>query len=220
MASSSSSVNNPWTAVLTRGFDQNQDFHPIQASHFIPCNQWSEVQVLETIDDPCKRGHYDAEGVLVWETKKLVVQVSRMVDESTGDRYVLDAPSTKRLKCLALLPGTIIFQPIAFLLSLVNKMAKIISMAYFWYPSDNADDSFKTRLFELGKDVLRIALTPLLYVGMILASSYGIVRPYDGGKLFATLERVAFGAPVLSPCFQPSPKSHLFGGDINTPNSW
>ena len=51
--------------------------------------------------------------------------------------------------------------------------------------------------------------------GYELAALYGCIRPYDGRKLYATIERAMYGDSVLAPCFQPSPTSHALGGDIN-----
>ncbi|QLH34795.1 MAG: hypothetical protein HWD61_00545 [Parachlamydiaceae bacterium] len=53
-----------------------------------------------------------------------------------------------------------------------------------------------------------------------MSAFYGIIRPYDGRKLHANLETAFYGRPILAPCFQPNPKEHLFGGDINDPFAW
>ena len=67
---------------------------------------------------------------------------------------------------------------------------------------------------------MKTALAPIFYVGLELSAIYGLVLPYDGGKLYATFERCAFGTHKLAPCFQPHPTEHLFGGDIDEPDSW
>jgi len=80
--------------------------------------------------------------------------------------------------------------------------------------------SFNASLKEAGKDLLRIFTTPIAYVGLELAAIYGRFRPYDGRKLYATIERAQYGHFILAPCFQPQATRHLFGGDINNKNAF
>ena len=60
----------------------------------------------------------------------------------------------------------------------------------------------------------------IVYVDLLLAAVYGLALPNNGKKLYATLERFAFGDFVLAPCFQPRATSHLFGGDIEEEDQW
>lgn len=67
---------------------------------------------------------------------------------------------------------------------------------------------------------MRILVTPLSIIGLELAAIYGLFRPYDGRKLYASLEREIYGDFVLAPCFQPDPQYHALGGDINQKNAF
>lgn len=141
------------------------------------------------------------------------------VDRGNQDVYVHDSQKVKRLKCLALTAATPLIQAVALLLNLANRVAKIVTLAHFWYPT-STEFTLKERSFELLKDLLRVALTPIFYLGLVLSAIYGIALPYDGGKLYATFERCAYKGPFLAPCFQPFATFHLGGGDIHLPNQW
>jgi len=67
---------------------------------------------------------------------------------------------------------------------------------------------------------LRIVATPLVLVALELSALYGIFRPYDGRKLYASFERMQYNHWILAPCFQPSPTNHLLGGDAKKQNAY
>ena len=142
-----------------------------------------------------------------------------LIDETTGDSYCNDDFDTKRLKNLAILGFTPLVHAIGLVLNCANRIAKLVTLAHFWYPS-NAHYSFTARLGECSRDILRVALSPIIYVGLLLAAAYGLVRPYDGGKLYATLERATYTTDIIAPCFQPEPRSHLGGGKLDQRNAW
>lgn len=66
---------------------------------------------------------------------------------------------------------------------------------------------------EVREDLTRIVMTPIAYLGLEFASLYGIFRPQDGAKLYATFERLEYNTPLLAPCFQPTPSSDLLSTD-------
>lgn len=159
-----------------------------------------------------------------------------IVDKSTGDKYCHDSKRTVRLKCAALFAASWIVQPIGLSLNLLNKVGKIVSFAYLWYPSQEKY-SFKARVGELGKDLFVVASTPLILVGMLFSSLYGAtLSPYDGRKLYGSFERLAYSGGyqifgmgyggkdlhnfLLAPCFQPEPKAHLGGGALGEKDVW
>lgn len=80
--------------------------------------------------------------------------------------------------------------------------------------------NFTARLLDAGTDLLRIVAVPISLVGLELAALYGILSPYDGRKLYASIERLTYEKYILAPCFQPDPQSHLFGGDRNKQNAF
>lgn len=177
-------VSRGYGQILLNGFDRGNG-EPIKLSHFIPHNQW--------------KAHKE------W--------ADYIIDQSNGDEYWIDDPLMKKMKCLALAGATPLVQIGSLLLNMINRIIKLVTLAHFWYPSQNSNDSFKRRLSRFGEDALNAALTPIYYLGLELSALYGLVRPYDGAKLYATFERCAFGKAFLAPCFQPQPTEHFFGGD-------
>lgn len=163
---------------------------PIHFSHFIPCNQWKVQDNLY------------------------------IVDESTGDSYFNDSLFTKKFKCLALVVVIPIIHAIGIVLNLANRIAKLVTFSHVWFPIRAADNLLRNRATIFCRDLIVVAFAPIIYLGLEISAIYGLVKPYDGGKLYATLERLNYGKEFIAPCFQPSPKSHLGGGDINKPNSW
>ena len=141
------------------------------------------------------------------------------VDLSNGDQYWQDDPNTTRLKCLGLIAATPIIHAIGLVLNLANRIAKIISFAHFWHSSlDHL--SLSKQCWCFGKDLLRVAFTAIIYIGLELSALYGLALPDNGKKLYATFERCAYGKELLAPCFQPSPTSHLGGGIAGKRNEW
>lgn len=63
-------------------------------------------------------------------------------------------------------------------------------------------------------------MQPIAIIRLELAVIYGVFRPYDSRKLYATLERAQYGRHILAPCFQPGATNHLFGGDAYKKNQY
>jgi hypothetical protein len=161
----------------------------------------------------------------------------RIVDKNTEESYCNDSTKTVRKKCAALFAASFVAQPIGLTLNLLNRIGKVVTFAHLWNPSKEKYD-FKARLGEWVKDILIIIATPLLLVGMLFSALYGAtISPYDGRKLFGTFERIAYSGGyqffhlrgfgekdpqnyLLAPCFQPEPRAHLGGGDLNQPDVW
>lgn len=167
---------------------------------------------------------------------KWSLEEHEIVDKNTGDKYCNDSTRTVRLKCAALFAASWIIQPIGLTLNLLNRIAKIVTFAHLWNPSQEKYN-FKARIAEWGKDILLVVATPLILVGMIFSALYGAtLSPYDGRKLYSTLERLAYSGGyqffntdydgknphdyLLAPCFQPDPKAHLGGGELGKSDAW
>lgn len=135
-----------------------------------------------------------------------------IVDQCSGQPYLNDSPKIKRCKSLVLLVATAILHLVGLVLNAINRAVKVITLAHFWYKPAG--------LGEFCMDTLRLALTPIVYVGLIFSALYGLVLPNDGGKLYASFERFAYGRWRLAPCFQPNADVHLFGGDIEVADQW
>jgi len=96
------------------------------------------------------------------------------------------------------------------------RILKLATLSHLWIRKAGEDKyNFKARVKDAAVDLLKVAIHPIVIVGLELAAIYGVFRPYDGRKLYASLERAQYGNHVLAPCFQPDPRRHLFGGDIN-----
>lgn len=212
--------------ALTNG---NEGHVGIHLAHFLPVNQWEPETRTEVTPY-----YYDNGEV---REERRTVETKYIIDKSTGDRYWKEDHSTIRLKCAALFFATLTLQPIALTLNAVNRIAKLVTFAHFWYPSQG-EYQFKARLKEFGKDLLIVATTPLIAVGMLLSSVYGAtLSPLDGRKLYATFERLAYSGGYqafsvdgmdgkepnrcfIAPCLQPEPGHHLCGGEPGAPTAW
>ncbi len=137
-----------------------------------------------------------------------------IVDQTTADVYWNDDSETKRLKFLAIA----FFGPLVHAIGLVanglNRSYKVLTFGHLYYRAQDP------RFMELAYDIARIALTPLIFIGLVFTPIYGLIRPNDGGKVYATLERTIYTQDLIAPCFQPFPRVHLGGGDPNLPNGW
>jgi hypothetical protein len=137
-----------------------------------------------------------------------------VVDLTTGRRYWNESKGTIRFKCFLLTLGVPLIHPITAAVNVAYRVVKLVSFYHFWGIKDaQGRFNLKESLSKAGKDALRIIATPLSIVGLELAAIYGLFRPYDGRKLFASIERATYGSFILAPCFQPDPTSHALGGD-------
>ena len=102
------------------------------------------------------------------------------------------------------------------MITVAFRILKLATLSHLWIRKAGEDKyNFKARVKDAAVDLLKVAIHPIVIVGLELAAIYGVFRPYDGRKLYASLERAQYGHCVLAPCFQPDPRRHLFGGDIN-----
>jgi len=139
-----------------------------------------------------------------------------LVDTSTGRKYLKEDTSLIRKKCAALVLGTLVIQSVTAILNIATRVFAIVKLLCFW----QGELTFKARLLETRDHFLKIIATPFALIGMLFASMYGVIRPYDGRKLYASMERLAYDRAVLAPCFQPNPTHHLLGGKIDGQNVW
>lgn len=166
-----------------------------------------------------------------WVTRRYEI-----IEKLSGEIYCKDSKDIVIQKCAAVFLATFLAQAIGLSLNLLNRIGKIVSFAPIWNPTQEIY-SFTARLSDWGKDLFRVASTPLIFVGMLFSALYGmLVSPYDGRKLYGSLERLAYsggyqffsicaGAKdphlfLLAPCFQPEPRTHLGGGVIGQANVW
>ena len=145
-----------------------------------------------------------------------------IVDLTTKKKYLNEDLSTIRIKSFLLTLGTPFVHPIAAICAIAYKTLKVVSLYHFWKARETElqCSRISSALKETGIDLLKIIAAPLTVIGLELAAIYGIFRPLDGRKLYASMERAEYGDFVLAPCFQPAPTQHAFGGDINQQNAF
>lgn len=144
-----------------------------------------------------------------------------LIDRTTGQKYWNESEEVVRFKCVLLTVGTLFVHAIAGIINIAYRTLKLFSLYHFWESKEGEKSyDFKARLEEAGIDLLRIFSEPLAILGLELAAIYGIYRPYDGRKLYASIERAQYNHYVLAPCFQPDPKKHFLGGDPNKKNAF
>jgi hypothetical protein len=141
-----------------------------------------------------------------------------IIDQTTGKRYFNETKGCVRTKCSLLTLGTPFVHSIAAILNLAYRILRLIT--FYHFSKDDKKYTFKTRLIDAGKDFLRIVATPFSIIGLELSAIYGIFRPYDGRKLYASFERAEYGNFILAPCFQPDPRYHALGGNVYKRNDW
>jgi hypothetical protein len=142
-----------------------------------------------------------------------------IIDQTTGRRYLNESRKVVGIKCFLLTLATPCVHPVASIANVAYRILKLISFSHFWInKGGEAKYNFKARLADAGIDLLRIVATPISIIGLELAAFYGCFRPYDGRKLYASIERATYGNFIIAPCFQPEPQSHALGGNINRRN--
>lgn len=159
----------------------------------------------------------DFDGPRWWRTK----EPQFIIDLSTNRRYLNEDSNIVRFKSFLLTIGTPFVHSIATIVNIACKTLKIATLSHFWIEKDEGlSYSLKNRIIDMGIDISRIATAPIALIGLELAAIYGVLKPYDGRKLYATIERAEYGNFILAPCFQPDPSRHAFGGDINQKNAF
>ncbi len=179
----------------------------VSIKDFIPINNWVfDPECLES--PPSFENNFGSD-------------IPFILDGNTGRRYLNESQEVVRLKCFLLILGTPLVHPIRSVINISYNILKFTTLSHFWTEKEGEKAySFKGRLYDASHDLLKIVATPIALLGLELAAIYGVIQPYEGRKLYATLERATYGHSILAPCFQPDPSYHLFGGAINEKDSW
>ena len=144
-----------------------------------------------------------------------------LIDQTTGRKYLNESKGVVGFKCFLLTLGTPIVHTIASVVNVAYRILKLVTLSHFWMTKEGEKSyNFKSRLKDASTDLIRIVTQPIALVGLELAAIYGLFRPYDGRKLYASIERAQYGNFILAPCFQPNAEEHLLGGDINERNAF
>lgn len=153
----------------------------------IPWSSWEKKTVKRLRPDSkffYVKAHFDSFSKRYYRCEKSYVTKERETI------IHLETPNYIRIKCavLTFLVGYQLFKTVYFS---ALRVAKILFLYHFWSNSV-PDSSLKGRFIEFSKDALKIAFAPLLFVGLFLSGIWGIVRPYDGRKVYASYERLLF----------------------------
>lgn len=144
-----------------------------------------------------------------------------LIDATTKRRYWNESKGCVGFKCFLLTLGTPIVHSIASLVNVAYRIVKLVTLSHFWMDKKGEKSySFKERSKDAGKDLLRVIMTPIAFVGLELAAIYGMFTPYNGRKLYGSIERAQYGNSILAPCFQPDPTRHALGGNPEEKNAF
>lgn len=144
-----------------------------------------------------------------------------LIDQTTKRNYRNEDLSTVWCKCALLTLGTPLVHSAALVIGITIRIARLITFFDFWKDAPEKEQyDFTARLLDAGGNLLKIIFSPLIFIALEFSAIYGLIRPYDGRKLYASFERLQYGSFILAPCFQPDCDIHLFGGDPKRKNSW
>lgn len=132
----------------------------------------------------------------------LTGQPKYIIDQTTNKKFLNESKKIIRIKCAILTIATPIKKPLFAIPICAFRVIKILSFSHFWQSKYRTTKGQPFR--EAGKDVLKIAATPLAIIGLECAAIYGVFRPHDGRKIYANIETAVFYPFVLAPCFQPN----------------
>lgn len=178
-----------WKSVLFSGFTKRPT--EFSLSNFNLFNNWKEIKNCPI---------YDVQTTYAGTLEK---RLSWTVFKDEQKRYY--DPIRKQEKCTQLMGGTLLVHPISLLLSSMNKIFKIVTLAHFWHPG-TANYSFKEKVVACLKDGILVAGMPVILLALEVAALYGaLISPLDGAKVYAALEKLAFDEGLLAPCCQPLP---------------
>ena len=144
-----------------------------------------------------------------------------VVDKTTGDRYWNEPGCVVGSKSFGLAWATPFVHTFALIAMAIFRAARTAIGYHFWKDTCGwRKVSISQRFIDFAADIFKIVMTPISLVGLELSALYGCVSPNNGRKLYASFERVAYGNFIIAPCFQPSPKRHLLGGNANERGAW
>jgi hypothetical protein len=127
-----------------------------------------------------------------------------VIDKATGRRYSNESKLAISLKCASLALLTLPFHALGAIVVVAYRIIKAISR---FLPSRKLHH-FSARYTAAGKDLAKAVAAPLAVIGLEAAALYGIFRPLNGRKIYATLERATYKDSVLAPSFQPDQSHH------------
>lgn len=184
---------------------------------FCPLNKWEEVRTPTTNEE----GYEAYSSYFLDEPNN---HKPLHVRDFTTERLYLNEPTNVvQGKSILLFIGSPLIHGIASVVNMLYRIGKLLIGYHFW-PKKGKTYNLKASLENAYFDLLRIFSTPLAIVGLTYAALYGVFRPYDGRKLYASIEKWQYNGFTLARCFQPAQynpqkdrneyKGHTFGFKI------
>lgn len=155
------------------------------------------------IDDKTEKNYFYLGEEIVFDLCGNIRQhhIYAIVDKSTNDRYLDESECIVRTKCALIFFACFIVHPIGLVRNTLILLGKSITCSYRGHRYEDI----------LAHDIVRIVATPLIFIGFLFASLYGVfISPYDGRKLYGTLERFYYHSSAIAKCFQPSNPRNLY----------
>ena len=110
-----------------------------------------------------------------------------------------DITCTDRLKFTALATISPLTALISTVFNTVYGIFKLVSFMNFWETRKENSYNFTARLLDTGKDILRVALSPIFYLGQVLSAIVSIFSPTNGWALYAGCLAVYVNPPRKEP---------------------
>jgi len=163
---------------------------PLTVGDFQPCNEWSEsaqIPVDSTPESTCQKVFEIAQCNSSLR-KQLEKQECLLIqDKSTGYFYLnipKEALRKKHRILLGIAPLTIPF----FVCSVaIKNISRTVAFCHLRNKSLTPIDRWK----YIAIDIARVIALPLIAAGLALSSLYALFSPYDGEKMFTTMERLS-----------------------------
>lgn len=206
---------------LNESFDESPGFTEIMSNIWSHVEEVNYTSALRTDLVRLKQFH----PVNEWQTTQ--ENSHNLYDVTTGDLYwgVNKTPLRIKFALLATL-GTAAH-------TIIAVCSAVYRVFHGLYLAIAPGKSLKERLIEPLKEWLTIASDLITPVALFLFAIYGQIRPYDGRKLYASIERLRFGQyevydnaygistdrpGALAPCMQPEAQWHLLAGYSGNPD--
>jgi hypothetical protein len=154
---------------------------PVTLRDFCPFNHWKPSETKDSLGNPLF-----------------------LIDKTTGRHYSYESPFTLRIKFALLLPTSPLVHYVGVIGNIVYRIFKILLfLPLISKIVAKKPWTFRELCIETGKDLLRVLFAIPIYVGLEGALVLGLLMPYNGRKLYATLERAFYGDFLIGKTFQP-----------------
>jgi len=130
-----------------------------------------------------------------------------LVDETTGRVYWYSSEGKTRLICLFAAVTTPLVFSIRMTMDVVALVLNVVSLGFYRAQWNAGKLTLMKCVQEGTKDAIRacghVMVQPIVGMAMNLFALYGLVRPYDGRKLYSSMDRYWHGEANLSRWFHP-----------------